>query len=209
MKEQHTESERAQGTNIGWSGIHSRMAAAQEAITGGTIRSPEEMRAVLRARARALAQEQAKEAGPQESLEVIEFRLAAESYGISSAFVREVYPIKDLTRLPGTPAFVLGIINVRGRILSIVDLRVFFNLPQKGLGDLNKVIILSDERMEFGILADVVVAMDTIVLEAIQHAPLTIKGIGDEYLKGVTDRGVIILDAERILGDARIVVNHE
>src|SRR5688572_14220407 len=88
------------------------------------------------------------------TLDVIEFMLADERYAVESVFVREVCPLKDLTPLPGTPDFILGVVGIRGHILSIVDLRRFFDLPFKGLTDFNKVIVVSGDRMEFGLLAD-------------------------------------------------------
>jgi purine-binding chemotaxis protein CheW len=198
-----------EGKVTDWSEIHRRLASEQKALAGGIAPSPEERRAILRARARILALEPRKDAGPQDSLEIIQFRLAGETYGIASAFVREVYPLKDLTPLPGTPTFVLGIINLRGQILSVVDLKAFFNLPQKGLGDLNKVIILCNDRMEFGILADAILATHQVLLDAIQPMPLAVTGIGAKYLKGVTGEHSIILDAEMILGDKKIIVHQE
>ena len=77
-------------------------------------------------------------------------------------------------------------VNVRGQILSVLDLKKFFNLPEKGLGDLNKIIIIRNEMMEFGILADVIIGTRRIPLEAIQPPPPAVTGIGAEYLKGVT-----------------------
>jgi len=194
---------------VEWDESHRRVETAREALEQGAAPSPEERQAILRARARALSWEERKDVGPKEFLEIIQFRLAGETYGIASAFVREVYPLKDITPLPGTPPFVLGIINVRGQILSVVDLKVFFNLPQKGLGDLNKVIILCNDRMEFGILADAILATYPVLLDAIQPAPLAVAGIGLEYLKGVTGEGVIILDASGILDDEKIIVLQE
>ena len=139
--------------------------------------------------------------------EIIEFILAAESYGIESAFVREVYPLKDYTPLPGVPPYIFGIINVRGQILPVVDLKKFFNLPEKGLGELNKVIILRNERMEFGILADAVHGTQVIYAGRYVAAPPTVTGIGEEYLKGVTKERLIVLYAEKLLTDKNIVVN--
>lgn len=164
-------------------------------------------KAILKARARELSGEIEKEVAAGESIEVIRFCLASETYGVESDFVREVYPLKDFTPLPGVPGFVLGIVNVRGQILSVVDLKKFFNLPDKGLGDLNKIIILRDDRMEFGILADTILGVGSVSLGAIQELPLTVSDIGTEYLRGVTADRVIILDAEKILGDKRIIVH--
>jgi purine-binding chemotaxis protein CheW len=118
-----------------------------------------------------------------------------------------VYQLIDFTALPGVPAFILGIINVRGRILTVVDLKKFFNLPAGGLGELNKVIILHDERMEFGILADEVNGTKLIYMEDVLHVPPTITGIGEKYLKGVTKERLILLSAEILLSDKTIVVN--
>lgn len=162
--------------------------------------------AILKARARVLAQETEEAGAAREFLDIIEFSLAAETYGIESAFVREVYPLKDFTPLPGAPPFVLGIVNVRGQILSVIDLKKFFNLPEKGLGQLNKVIIIRNGLMEFGILADAVLNARPIPLETIQAPPPTVTGIGAGYLKGVTGGRMIILDAEKILGDEKIIV---
>jgi purine-binding chemotaxis protein CheW len=142
-------------------------------------------------------------------IEIIEFALAAERYGIESTFVREIYPLKDFTPLPGVPSFVLGIINVRGQILPVIDLKKLFNLPEKGIGELNKVIIISNEQIEFGILADEVMGIKAIYNENILPVPSTVIGIGEKYLKGVTKNRLIILSAENLLQDENIIVNEE
>ncbi len=142
------------GKSIDWRAVHRQVEAANQVLLEGAALSPEESCLVLRKRARLLARVMQQPDANQEFLEIIEFRLAAETYGIEAAFVREVYPLKEFTPLPGVPPFVLGIANVRGQILSIIDLKSFFDLPHKGLGQLNKLIILRDGQMEFGVLAD-------------------------------------------------------
>lgn len=166
-------------------------------------------RTILRERARALARVPEQAGTARESLDVLEFRLGSETCAIETAFVREVYPLKDFTPLPGTPAFVLGIVNIRGQILSVVDLRKLLNQPDRGLGELNKVIIIRNDRMEFGILADAILGTHSISRTAIQPPLPTVTGTGAEYLRGVTAERVIILDAERILGDEQIIAYHE
>jgi purine-binding chemotaxis protein CheW len=165
-----------------------------------------EIRAKLKERARVLALEPEQKKAASATLGVIAFTLAAETYAIESVFVREVYPLKDFTPLPGVPSYIFGIINVRGQILPVVDLKKFFNLPEKGLGDLNRVIILYDDRMEFGILADVVHGTQEIELEDILTVPPTVTGIGEEYLKGVTKEHIVVLKAASILNDKKIIV---
>lgn len=173
------------------------------------IKMKKEIRSRLKMRTVAMAKEPELKRETSSVTEIIEFTLAAERYGIESAYVREVYPLKDFTPLYGVPSFIFGIVNVRGQILPVVDLKKFFNLPEKGLGDLNRVIILRDDQMEFGILADVVHGTQEIELEDIRAVPPTVSGIGEEYLKGVTKESLIILNAEKLLSDKNIVVNDE
>ena len=123
--------------------------------------------------------------------------------------MREVYPLNDLTPVPCTPPFVLGIINVRGQIISVIDLKKLFGLPEKGLGDFNKVIILKSDTMEFGVLADVIVGFRTMPLAGLQQIIPTLTGVREEYLLGVTEDRLIVLDAEKILSDEKIVINEE
>jgi purine-binding chemotaxis protein CheW len=163
--------------------------------------------AILKARARLLAQEPKSEAMSGTFLEIIEFCLASETYGIEAMFVREIHPLRDLTPLPGVPSFVLGITNVHGQILSVVDLKKFFNLPANGLGELNKMIIIRNSRMEFGILADSIIGIRSVPLDTIQPRPATVTGIGAGYVRGVTKEQVIVLDAEKILDDEKIIMN--
>ena len=178
----------------------------EEPLAQRATPSPEEGRAVLKARARALAREPEQVDATRECLDVVEFRLASETYAIESAFVREVYPLRDFTPVPGAPPFVLGIVNVRGQILSVIDLKRFFDLPGRGLGQLNQVIIIRRDRMEFGILADAILGTRSILRSAIQPPLPTVTGIGAEYLRGITGNHEIVLDVERILsGDSTIV----
>lgn len=192
-----------------WNEVHRRLATATEALARAAMPSAEEQRSILKERALALTREPGPIGTAEGSLDLVEFRLASEVYAIEYVFVREVHTLKDLTPLPATPPFVLGIINVHGQILSVVDLRVFFNLPESGLGDLNKVIVLGDDRMGFGILADAIIGTRTIPRGAIQPPIPTLTGIGVEYLMGITEAGMIILDAERILGDEKIIIFEE
>jgi len=187
-----------------WADIRRRLARTTAAMERVTAPPAARKAEILKARAQLLAREP-QEDRPEQYIEVIEFMLAYERYAIDSSFVREVHPLKDITALPGTPAFVAGIVNVRGRIVSVVNLKRFFDLPDKGLTDFNKVIILDDGRMEFGLLVDAVIAVQRLALDAIQPAPPTLNGIHSDYLRGVTAQRMAILDAAKILADPTIV----
>ncbi len=164
---------------------------------------------ILRARARGLALVREVEAEPADYLEVLEFSLAYERYALETSFVREVYQLKEFTPLPCTPPFILGIVSIRGQILAVIDLKRFFNLPDKGLSDLNKVIILRRGSLEVGLLADAVTGVRTIPQAEVQAPIPTLEGISPDYLNGMTREALIVLDAEKILADPRLIVHEE
>lgn len=168
-----------------------------------------ERQRILKARAAALAREPEKTGADEERIEIVEFLLADERYAIESAYIGEVYPLKDLTPLPCTPAFVMGVINMRGKILSVIDLRTFFDLPNRGLSDLNKVIVLHDGAMEFGVLADAIIAARWIPRSDLLPSLPTLTEIRAEYLMGVTEERLVVLDGGKILSDRGIVVHEE
>lgn len=194
---------------IDWEELHQRLETAPAVLDSGLAKTAEDKRKVLRERAKVLARKPEEKTPAQEQFEVVEFLLAHERYALESSYVREVYPLKELTPLPCTPAFVLGIINVRGQILSIIDLKKFFDLPEKGLTDLNKVIVVQREGMAFGILADVILGVRRIAPQDLQPSLPTLTGIRAEYLRGVTKDRLVVLDVEKILLDKNIVVQEE
>lgn len=178
-------------------------------VSGQDLAPPRETwRRILKERARALAQPPAVESDA-ELIEVVALLLAYETYAIETAYVREVYPLKDLTPLPCTPPFVAGIINVRGQVMSVIDLKKLFELPDKGITDLNKVVILSDGDMEFGILADTILDVRNIPLQDVQAGLPTLTGLREEYLKGITADRLVVLDAQKLLHNKGIVIHEE
>ena len=187
--------------------LRQRLDVAGESL--GRELTPAEEREILHARAQALAREPLQAGAEGERLEVLEFLLAYETYGIEMSCVRETLPLHDLTPVPCTSPFVLGLVGVRGQILSVIDIRKFFDLPEKGLADLNKVIILHDEGMEFGILADAVLGVRTIPLAELQPSLPTLTGVREEYLRGVTNERLVVLDGKKLLNDRRLVVHEE
>ena len=210
MSEQATGSYPGRGENgrADWSELHRRLETSRSALQRRLTPGVEERRTILRARATLLAQERKGEKElSQSQLEVVEFLLASEHYGIELAYIREIHALSEFTPLPGTPAFVLGLTNVRGQILSVIDIKKLFDLPEKGLPDLNKVIVVRTHQMELGILADAVLGVRAIALNQFQTSLPTLTGIRAEYLKGITKDPLVVLDVDRILSDEKIVVN--
>lgn len=200
---------RQSASAVDWTEIHRRLAAARAAVEQEWAQNPEEKKKILKARAQALARDPATQKPVEEHMEVVEFLLAYEKYGIESNYVQEVYPLRELAPVPCTPPFVLGMINLRGQILSVIDLKKFFDLPEKGLTDLNKVLVVRSDRMELGILADVILGVRTIPLQDLQPSLPTLTGIRAEYLRGVTKDRLVVLDVGKILSDPDIVVQEQ
>jgi purine-binding chemotaxis protein CheW len=142
-------------------------------------------------------------------LELLEFGLASERYAIERRYVQEVHPLRELTPLPGTPAFILGIVNVRGRIVPVLDLKKFFELPERGLTDLHRTIIVRSHDLEIGLLADVIIGIRGVAAETLQPSLPTLTGIRADYLRGVTDGRLVVLAVDRILCDPKIIVHEE
>ena len=92
---------------------------------------------VLHARALALARRPVEAPAAGSLVELLEFKLGHERYAVETRHVREVHPLRNLTPLPCAPAFVRGIVNVRGRITAAFDIKRFFGLPEAGLTDLH------------------------------------------------------------------------
>ncbi|MGD0231010.1 MAG: chemotaxis protein CheW [Syntrophorhabdales bacterium] len=193
---------------LDWTKIRLRLEKAGAAIESGYSPNPEDMKKILKARAHLLARAP-EETKHGEVIEVLEFLLANECYAVETQFVREVYTIKDYTPLPGTPLFILGLINVRGQIVSVIDIKKFFDMPDKGISDLNKAVIIHDDTMEFGVLADSMLGVLRISMNEIQPPLPTLTGIREQFLKGVTPEGIVILDARKLLADKTIILNEE
>src|SRR5450830_795585 len=194
---------------VDWAEVHPRLDATQAAGERAWTPGTDETGRILRERALALAVEPDRTQTIDQSIEVVEFLLAHERYAVESSYVREVYPLENLTPLPCTPAFVLGIVNLRGEVISVIDMRKFFDLPQTGLSDLNKVIVLQSGSMVFGILADAILGVRYMAHAEIQPSLPTLTGIREKYLKGITPQRTVVLDAGKLLADEGIVVQEQ
>jgi len=193
----------------GWREVELRLETARIATEHIWAPTAEDTQRILKERAQTLALEAVPAETADASIEVIEFLLAHERYAVASEYVREVYPLEDITPLPCTPAFVLGIVNLRGEILSVINIKKFFDLPEKGLTNLNKVIVLESADMVFGIVADAISGVRRIPHAGIQPSLPTLTGIREDYMLGVTAERVVILDAEKLLTDEKLIVQEQ
>jgi purine-binding chemotaxis protein CheW len=175
--------------------------------SGDQTTTEDKLKAILDKRARALAQVAEIQTG--ESISLVVFTLANETYGIATEYVHEVQPLRDVTPVPCTPDFVVGVINIRGSIYSVIDIRSFFGAPKREMGEATKVILVTAAGFEVGILADDVKGATSILWADIKPT-LAAHGVAkEEYIQGVTKEMLTILNLEAILRDERIVVHDE
>jgi purine-binding chemotaxis protein CheW len=176
-------------------------------MTRGRDTQPDDAR-VLRERARRLAAPPPRE-HPRATVDVLEFGLADERYAIEAARIDDVQPLREITPLPCTPGFLRGLVNIRGRLVPVVDLKKFFGLPEQGITDLHRVLLLRTPDIELGLLADTVEGVHPVDIDAIQPSLPTLGGIDARYLRGITADRMVVLDAEAILADPRLIIDED
>lgn len=181
----------------------------QCSFTGEETLTPEAIQALLRSRAESLSRESLDTASDVGYFEVLTFRLADEMYAIELRFIREVYLLRELTPVPCTPPFVIGIVNIRGRIISVIDLKEFFRLPRRTVGERDNLIVIHDEHMEFGIQADSILGVSRFAEKDLQASLPTLVGVREEFLKGVSHDRLIVLDGRKLLSDPFLIEQNE
>jgi len=192
-------------TPIDWDAIKKRIESAGEALSAG--RSSKSPAATLEERARALSVPPAQApAGEEECAVAVVFTLGGERFAIESAFMSEVAHCAGIVPVPCTPEFVLGIVRLRGEVVSVIDLRKFFELPSRGLTDMNRLLVLSSGEMRFGVLADAVEGVVEIRMGELKKLP-TLSGVREEYLAGVSADGITVLSGARLLAGSSIIIN--
>lgn len=157
------------------------------------------MSTVLRERARALALARVEHGGHSDDLEILRFDLAGEVYAVELSWIGEVRPVTAFTFLPCAPPFVRGIINVHGRIVSLVDLSAMLELPDPGQEALSSVVILRAPDVELGLLVGAIRGITALPIESLQTSLPGLSPSRAEYLKGVAPDGMAVLDGAKIL----------
>lgn len=170
------------------------------------VEAEERDRAILESRALELAKP-LEETGFKNGTEVVVFELCGELYAVESAVVREIRRLSGVTSLPGVPAFVMGIMNVRGEILSVVDLGTLLALPSVPFHEAARVVVLSGAGMTFGIAVHGLKGTARLSLHKLQAAPVSGDGFAQSVVRGVTLDRLIVLDGEALLTEKSLVVD--
>ena len=169
--------------------------------------TPDQARAVLEERARALARVPVQPPSTSLALDVVTFSLANEDYAIELGYVHKIVPLIELTPVPGAPDFFVGVINLRGEILPIVDLHRLYGMARTGWTDRSWVIVLGGERNEFVLLADKVQEVMTLRTDQMLDWQGSATGVGRQFVRGVTEGALIVLDGAALLQDDRLFID--
>lgn len=134
----------------------------------------------------------------------VTFRLGEEVYGINVMQVQEVLRMTEIAPVPGAPAYVLGIINLRGNVVTVMDTRQRFGLLPQEADDSTRIVIIEAEDQVVGILVDSVAEVVYLRQSAIDTAPNVGNEENSRYIQGVANRDeglLILVDLNRLLTD--------
>lgn len=139
-----------------------------------------------------------------EVLQWVTFRLENETYGINVMQVQEVLRYTDIAPVPGAPSYVLGIINLRGNVVTVIDTRSRFGLPYSEATDSTRIVIIEAEKQVIGILVDSVAEVVYLRTSEIDNAPNVGTEESAKFIQGVSNRDgelLILVDLNKLLDE--------
>jgi purine-binding chemotaxis protein CheW len=137
--------------------------------------------------------------------QIVTFFLSKEEFGVNILLVQEIIRPTAITEVPNTPAFLEGVINLRGKVVPVVDLRRRLDLEVAPVDKSSRIMIIELEDKVTGFIVDSVSKVMSVPTESVQSAPeMVTAGVESEYINGVSrleDRLIILLDFSKILTD--------
>lgn len=136
--------------------------------------------------------------------QLVVFELAGEVYGVDIRGVREIIRMQDMTRVPDAPRFIQGIINLRGKVIPVIDLRMRFGLQATERTQDTRILVVDAGSYDMGITVDAVREVLRISESCVEAASVAVTAGRTTYLEGIaklSDRLVILLDLDRVLSD--------
>ncbi len=140
-----------------------------------------------------------------DTIQVVSFKLGSEEYGVDIAQVQEINRMVAITHVPRAPQFMEGVINLRGQLIPIIDLRTRFGMPRAENTKNTRIVVTEVGTKRVGMVVDSVSEVLRLPVAQIEAAPDMITGVDTEYIRGVgkiEDRLIILLDLARIISTA-------
>lgn len=150
------------------------------------------------------------EAVPQ--LQIVTFRIGTEEFGLDVFSVQEILRYQPVTAIPKAPAFVEGVIDMRGVLVPVIDMRRRFEVADTGIGADTRIVVVYFEGERLGLIVDAVTAVLRIAESAVSDPPRYFRGIAAEYIRGIAkleERLVVLLQIERILSSEERIALQE
>lgn len=142
------------------------------------------------------------EAGKKE-FQLVVFKIGKEEFGVDIKQVREIVRLVEITRMPKAPAFIEGVVNLRGQIVSVIDLAKRLDLPSSPRDDFTRIIVIEIESNTVGMVVDSVSEVLRLSMKDIEEVPALIEtGVPEHYIRGVgklKDRLLVLLDLSKVL----------
>lgn len=138
------------------------------------------------------------------ALQQVVFKIDKEEYGLDIMKVNGIEKYQEVVKIPNSPEYVDGIINLRGEVLPVFSLRRKFNLPAKEVDDETKIIVAYTNDMKVGFVVDAVAEIINIEEENIEKTPKILVGVNRKYIKSVAKvehRMIILLDIDLLVSD--------
>jgi purine-binding chemotaxis protein CheW len=142
--------------------------------------------------------------GDNPVIQLVGFRLDNEDYAIAITKIQEIILMKPITRIPQVPDFIEGLINLRGSVIPIVNLRKRFGLPAREVDDETRTIVVNVHDKTVGCIVDAVTQVMRINRDQVQPPPLSVLAVAHQYISGLArleDRLLIILDIDRLFDE--------
>jgi purine-binding chemotaxis protein CheW len=136
--------------------------------------------------------------------QIVVFELGAEFFGVDISTVESIIKMQAITKMPHSPRFVEGVTNLRGKVLPVIDARKRFGMPPQEPDRKSRIIIISVDRREVGLIVDGVSEVLTINEQTIEQAPPLATTVESAFITGIAkinDRLVILLDPAQVLTD--------
>lgn len=193
--------------NNSWEAFYEQIKKSKELLKTKSENKREDISEILRKRAKHIATESDKDKIKKELLSVLEFSLGKENYAIETKYLKEIMPASHITDLPCTPKYIFGVVNIRGKIVTVIDLKSILNLDYVGFNDFASIIVVEHKESLVGVIADEIMGINDIDVETIQHSKPDVIKIKDAFFAGITNETLILLNIEKILSEKSILVD--
>jgi purine-binding chemotaxis protein CheW len=217
---------------VDWQAIYQELQSAEAKVASHDI-SEELTRQIWSRRAAQLAKKDDR-LGEEKQVELLLLRLGSEVYAIDVHYVYDIRPARKMTRVPRVPSWVSGVVNMRGRIVSAIDLRRYLGLPEgdfheketngpaalKGAAekvhqDQKALVLVEAANMEVVLVVDEVLSVGAFSESRFQSPSGTVRGLNPEYVSSISNRGpgvdtlFVVLDLSAIITDKRLLIQEE